>query len=101
MTRSSTLAILFAAVVAFYAAGAQAQLRPTDEETATGANNGVVAGPSGISQALPIARPADTLDTLRRDVGRTGGDQGTENRRSLCARICGPRPSTKRAAVLR
>ena len=76
MTRSSTLAILFAAAVAFYAAGAQAQLRPTDEETATGANNGVVAGPSGISQAVPIARPADTLDTLRRDVGRTGGDQG-------------------------
>jgi len=75
MTRSSTIALLFAACVALYAAGAQAQLKPTEEESAAGTSSGVVAGPSGISQAVPIARPADTLDTLRRDVGRTGGDQ--------------------------
>jgi protein involved in polysaccharide export with SLBB domain len=64
------------ASLVIFTLSAQAQIKaPAIDETATGNDNAAVnASPSGISQAISIAKPADTLSNLTRDIGKTGGD---------------------------
>jgi protein involved in polysaccharide export with SLBB domain len=64
--------LILATAIALFGASAQAQLRVGEDGLAAGSN--LPTSATGISQAVPIARPADTLNSMNRDLGRTGGD---------------------------
>ena len=93
MTRLTPFVYLLAAAMALFGPRALAQSKLGDDEPAAGSN--VTTGTTGISQAVPIARPADTLGAVPRDLGRTGGDataapQSAEDINRALGRARGP-----------
>ena len=75
--------------------GAQAQLKGADDDLTAASSSGVAAGPSGVTQAVSLARPSDTLSNLNRDIGKTGGDlpaagQSAEDLNRALSRVRGP-----------
>jgi protein involved in polysaccharide export with SLBB domain len=98
MTFIHYFARLFPAAIVVFALSAQAQIKAPDEDLTSQAavsSAGISAGPSGISQATPLAKPADTFSTLSRDLGKTGGEpqaatQATDEANRAAARARGP-----------
>ena len=92
MTRLTPFVFLLAAAMALFGPSALAQTKLGDDEPAASSN--LTTGTTGISQAVPIARPADTLGAVPRDLGRTGGDaaapQSAEDINRALGRARGP-----------
>lgn len=77
MTLFQILKRLSVASLFVLASAAQAQIKGVDADmgmAAQPAGADIVAGPSGIPQAAPLAKPADTLGATARDLGKTGGE---------------------------
>jgi protein involved in polysaccharide export with SLBB domain len=72
--------LLAACLLVLGTAQAQLSARQTEDGPDTQLQTGGAAigtGTTGISQATSIARPADSLTTLNRDIGKVGGDSTT------------------------